>query len=65
MERPDNVLNPWRKSTYSGTGGSDCVEVGGTAGSVLVRDTKERYGAVLDMGPGAWRQFMATLKTSA
>jgi hypothetical protein len=65
MERPDSALSTWRKSTYSGTGGSDCVEVGGAVGSVLVRDTKDRGGAVLGMESGAWRRFTATLKASA
>lgn len=65
MERPDNALSTWRKSTYSGTGGSECVEVGGAAGSVLVRDTRDRDGAVLDVGSGAWQRFTAAVKVSA
>ena len=36
----------WRKSSYSGNGGTDCVEVGARAEAdrVLVRDTKDRGG---------------------
>jgi hypothetical protein len=39
----------WRKSSYSGNGGADCVEVGAHAqdGRVLVRDTTDRQGPVL------------------
>jgi len=29
----------WRKSSYSGDNGGECVEVASAAGSVLVRDT--------------------------
>jgi hypothetical protein len=38
----------WRKSSYSGNGGADCVRVGTRrARQVLVRDTKNRRSAVL------------------
>jgi hypothetical protein len=47
----DTDLN-WRKSSHSGNGGSDCVKVGDR---VLVRDTKNRTGPVLEITPGAWR----------
>jgi Domain of unknown function (DUF397) len=33
----------WRKSSYSGDNGGECVEVA-TAGAVLVRDTADRGG---------------------
>ena len=36
----------WRKSSYSGDNGGECVEVA-TAGAVLVRDTADRGGPVL------------------
>jgi hypothetical protein len=32
----------WRKSSYSGSNGGECVEVGAHEGRVLVRDTKDR-----------------------
>jgi hypothetical protein len=62
MEETDHALTTWRKSTYSGSNGSDCVEVGGTGRAVAVRDTKDRAGAVLAFGPDAWRRFAATIK---
>lgn len=52
----------WRKSGYSGGNGGQCVEVA-ASGRVLVRDTKDRAGAVLAFGPDAWRQFAAKVKT--
>ena len=51
----------WRKSTYSGDNGGECVEVA-TAGAVLVRDTTDRTGPVLTFTAEAWRTFTATIK---
>jgi hypothetical protein len=64
MEGTDHALTTWRKSTYSGGNGSNCVEVGGTERSIVVRDTKDRAGAVLTFGPDAWRRFAATIKST-
>jgi hypothetical protein len=61
MEETD--LN-WRKSTYSGNGGGECIETASVAGSVLVRDTKDRTGSMLRFSPGAWRRFAGQLKRS-
>jgi hypothetical protein len=53
----------WRKATYSGNNGGNCVEAGVAArGSVLVRDTTNRDGAVLDIPAEAWDHFTASLK---
>jgi hypothetical protein len=52
----------WRKSSYSGNNGGDCVEVGRAPGSVAVRDTKNRDGGVLAFSATAWRAFAATIK---
>jgi len=41
MER-DSV--DWRKSTYSGNNGGQCVEVGNAVSGVVVRDTADRAG---------------------
>jgi Domain of unknown function (DUF397) len=55
----------WQKSSYSGNGGSDCVEVA-AADHVLVRDTKQdRAGPVLRYTPEAWRRFTGQVKDSA
>ena len=62
MEGTDHALTTWRKSTYSGGNGGDCVEIGGTERAVAVRDTRDRAGAVLTFGPDAWRRFAATIK---
>ena len=57
----DKIDPRWRKSSYSGNGGSDCVEVGGR---VVVRDTKNRTGPVLEITPSAWRRFADQVKRS-
>jgi hypothetical protein len=62
MEGTDRALTTWRKSTYSGGNGSDCVEVGGTERAVVVRDSKHRGSAALIFAPDTWRRFAATIK---
>ena len=54
----------WRKSSYSGNGGANCVEVGDDTRRVLVRDTQDRTGPVLRFTPGAWRRFAEAVKRS-
>ena len=57
-----NIMN-WRKSSYSSDNGGNCVEVG-TADRVMVRDTKNKAGAVLRFSPDAWRKFADQVKRS-
>jgi hypothetical protein len=58
----DTVANPtWRKSSYTGTDGGNCVEVGVAAQAILVRDTKNRAGVALSISGDAWRAFIKTL----
>jgi hypothetical protein len=52
----------WRKSSYSGPNGGECIEVASTAGSVLVRDTTARSGAALVFTAEAWRAFISTVE---
>jgi hypothetical protein len=54
----------WRKASYSSNGGGECVEVGEARRGVLVRDAKERAGAVLRFSPDAWRRFVDRVKRS-
>jgi hypothetical protein len=58
MDTPDS----WRKSSYSGANGGECVEVATTTDSVLVRDTRDRDGNLLNVPARAWRAFVSTLK---
>jgi Domain of unknown function (DUF397) len=53
----------WRKSSYSGTNGGGCVEAGvAEQGRVLVRDTTNRSGTVLNVTAEAWLSFTSSLK---
>jgi hypothetical protein len=54
----------WRKSSYSGGNGGNCVEVGtpADASQVQVRDTRDRQGPVLAVGRRAWRRFAGRVK---
>ena len=51
----------WRKSSYSGSNGGECIEVA-VAGAVLVRDTADHGGPVLSFTAEAWRAFTATIR---
>jgi hypothetical protein len=57
-------MGNWRKSTYSGANGGDCIEVSDAARAVLVRDSKDRGGATLTFGSEAWREFTVGIKAS-
>jgi hypothetical protein len=60
MEGSDAVS--WRKSSYSGNNGGNCVQAGTIPGRVLVRDTQDRAGAVLQFSADAWRAFAGHVK---
>ena len=55
----DTVGPRWRKSSYSGGNGGDCVEAASMPGVVLVRDTTNRAGTVLAIPAAAWERFTA------
>ena len=54
----------WRKSSYSGQGSGNCVEVADADGRAIVRDTKNRSGAVLRVPADAWRRFAREVKAT-
>ncbi|ORT46925.1 DUF397 domain-containing protein [Frankia sp. KB5] len=50
----------WRKSSYSGGNGGDCVEVAGLpGGGRAVRDSKNPHGPVLEFTEAEWSAFLA------
>ncbi|GAB2807388.1 hypothetical protein GCM10027073_45240 [Streptomyces chlorus] len=50
----------WLKSSYSGSGGGDCVEVAAGVDAIYVRDSKTvGSGPVLRVGRGEWTAFVA------
>jgi Domain of unknown function (DUF397) len=46
----------WRKSSYSGANGGQCVEAASAKG-IAVRDTTDREGVTLEFTAEAWQQF--------
>ncbi|MER6525548.1 DUF397 domain-containing protein [Streptomyces sp. NPDC001508] len=52
----------WRKSSYSGTNGGDCVEVADLGGQVAVRDSKDLQAGRFAVAPEAWTAFVHDLK---
>ncbi|MFF1907669.1 DUF397 domain-containing protein [Kitasatospora sp. NPDC058218] len=54
----------WRKSSFSGGEGGNCVEVAdGVPGAVPVRDSKDPHGPALAFTTDAWRSFLTALHT--
>lgn len=53
----------WRKSTYSGSNGGNCVEVArNMPGTVAVRDSKDPGGPALVFTPREWQAFTAAVR---
>ena len=56
-------ITSWRKSSFSGSQGGNCVEVAGHDGMILVRDTKDHGdGRVHRFTPASWRAFVAAVR---
>jgi hypothetical protein len=56
----------WRKSSYSGSNGGQCVEVAANLpGVVAVRDSKDSAGPALVLAPDTWRAFIVAARTGA
>ncbi|UNS97577.1 DUF397 domain-containing protein [Streptomyces tubbatahanensis] len=51
----------WFKSSYSGSGGGNCLEVAHRAGAVHVRDSKKQCGPVLSVPSAQWASFLTSL----
>ncbi|MGP3973538.1 DUF397 domain-containing protein [Streptomyces sp. 8N114] len=51
----------WFKSTYSGSGGGECVEVARTGSAVCVRDSKMVDGPQIRVARSGWAVFVGQL----
>lgn len=62
MEALDSAT--WRKSTYSGSNGGQCVEVGTVkgGGALLIRDTKNWTGDTLAFSPAQFEEFITRVR---
>ena len=61
----DVTGSAWRTSSYSGSNGGACVEVGKADLAVAVRDSKHPDSAQLAFTPASWKTFTAQLKAAA
>jgi Domain of unknown function (DUF397) len=55
----------WRKSSYSGDNGGNCVEVGTAGSAVAVRDSKDPEGPRLAFAADTWHAFAEVVKADA
>ena len=53
----------WRKSSYSGSEGGNCVEVAALAPHLAVRDSKDPDGPRLTFNRDAWRAFRRDIQS--
>jgi hypothetical protein len=51
----------WRTSRRSAGNGA-CVEVAPAAGTVLVRDSQDQAGPIVQYPGGSWRTFLGAVK---
>ncbi|CAL99521.1 uncharacterized protein DUF397 [Saccharopolyspora erythraea NRRL 2338] len=53
----------WRKSSRSGSGPSNCVELAIEDLRTHIRDTKDRDGGTLRVSRRAWASFLGEVKS--
>jgi hypothetical protein len=51
----------WRKSSYSGEGGNECVEVAILGDGAAVRDSKDPHGGFFTVPDSGWSAFLTTV----
>jgi hypothetical protein len=47
----------WRKSSYSGSNGGNCIEITTGPGTVAIRDSTDPHGPVLSVTGQDWKRF--------
>ncbi|URM89274.1 DUF397 domain-containing protein [Streptomyces sp. MRC013] len=50
----------WRKSSYSGGAGGECIEVADCVQTVHIRDSKDTSRPALSVGAPAWAAFVGS-----
>jgi Domain of unknown function (DUF397) len=61
----ETIGQHWRKSSYSGNGGGNCVEVTTSLPDVVaVRDSKDAHGPVLIISRDEWARFISHLRAT-
>ncbi|WP_195910991.1 Scr1 family TA system antitoxin-like transcriptional regulator [Streptomyces kaniharaensis] len=59
---PTKADASWRKSSYSGNNGGNCIEVATASPGRLVRDSKDPDGPTLGFTPTAWQSFVDAVR---
>ncbi|MFD9319811.1 DUF397 domain-containing protein [Streptomyces sp. NPDC060053] len=49
----------WRKSSYSGDQGGQCVEIAESPATIAIRDSKTPAGPILTIEPAVFSTFLA------
>jgi hypothetical protein len=62
MERIDRLQ--WRKSSFSGNGGGNCVDVAADDEKIYVRNSKNPGDAVVAFTQSEWRAFISGAKNN-
>lgn len=62
MSIGDPAALAWRKSSFSGSAGTNCVEVAVANGWVAVRDSKQPAGPVLVFTWAEWTAFVLGIR---
>jgi Domain of unknown function (DUF397) len=60
----ENQATQWRKSSYSGDQGGNCIEIA-EATTIHIRDSKNPAGPILTLDPAAFTAFLNWTSTSA
>lgn len=55
----------WRKSSYSGDQGGNCVEIAEAPATIAIRDSKTPTGPILTLDPAAFTTFINWTSTAA
>ncbi|MFD7405110.1 DUF397 domain-containing protein [Streptomyces sp. NPDC059866] len=48
----------WTKSSYSGSGGGECLEIAPTPTTIHIRDSKTPTGPTITLSSPAWTAFL-------
>jgi uncharacterized protein DUF397 len=60
MEQIDALQ--WRKSSFSGNGGGNCVDVAADGEKIYVRNSKNPGGAMVAFTQSEWKAFLSGAK---
>ncbi len=60
---PTNSVE-WRKSSYSGGEGGNCIEIAESPERIHVRDSKDKSGPTLTFTPQQWSAFVHFTRTT-